>query len=82
MTEAAIAAKLIEALASAADREAGGATGLVSVTIDVLAEQPDAVIETTLVRKTRTLVFMTAEVRSSAGARVITASSVHKVLSA
>ena len=82
MTQSAIAAKLIDALTAAADREAGSATGLVSVTIDVLAENLDGAIETTLVRKTRTLVFMSADARSSAGQRSVTASSVHKVLSA
>lgn len=82
MTPSAIAAKLIDALGLAADREAGGATGLVSVTIDVLAQHPDAAIETTLVRKTRTLVFMSAEARAASGDRVVSASSVHKVLGA
>lgn len=80
MTPSAIAAKLIEALASAADGEAGGPTGLVSVAIEVLTEGAEATIETALVRKTRTLVFMNAEARSETGERIVTASSVHKVL--
>lgn len=80
MTQSAVAAKLIDALSAAADREAGGATGLVSVTIDVLSTQPDARIDVTLVRKTRTLVFMSAEFKSDAGARIASVSSVHKVL--
>lgn len=82
MTQGAIAADLIDALTAAADREAGGPTGLVSVTIDVLAASPEATIQTTLVRKTRTLVFMNADARSKTGERVVAASSLHKVLKA
>lgn len=79
MTDSAIAARMVNALESAADREAGGKTALVSVTLDMLANADAGAIETTLVRKTRTLVFMSAEFRTDAGARIATASSVHKV---
>jgi hypothetical protein len=81
MTDSAIAARIVNALEAAADREAGGQTALVSVTIDMLARADAGTIETALVRKTRTLVFLTAEFRTDAGERIATASSVHKVSS-
>lgn len=82
MTDSAIAARLINALEAAADREVGAQTALVSVTLDMLARANVGAIETTLVRKTRTLVFMSAEFRSDNGERIVAASSVHKVLDA
>lgn len=82
MTDSAIAARLINALESAADREAGAQTALVSVTLDMLARADAGAIEATLVRKTRTLVFMSAEFKSDSGERIVAASSVHKVLGA
>ena len=82
MTQSAIAAKMIDAINAAADREAGAATGLVSVTIDVLGAASDAAVDVKLVRKTRTLVFMRAEALSDTSVRLMTASSVHKVLRA
>ena len=80
MTDSAIAARLINALEAAADREVGAKTALVSVTIDMLARADTGTIETKLVRKTRTLVFMSAEFMSDAGARIANAASVHKVV--
>ncbi|MCA8885289.1 MAG: hypothetical protein KDA35_01630 [Hyphomonadaceae bacterium] len=82
MTDSAIAARIVNALESGADREAGGQTALVSVTIDMLARADAGSIETKLVRKTRTLVFMSAEFHTDAGERIVAASSVHKVLGA
>lgn len=82
MTDSAIAARIVNALEAAADREAGAQTALVSVTIDVLARADAGSIEAKLVRKTRTLVFMSAEFRTDAGERIVTASSVHKVITA
>ena len=79
MTDSAIAVRLINALESAADREAGAKTALVSVTIDMLARADAGAIEVTLTRKTRTLVFLNAEFVTDAGGRVAAASSVHKV---
>jgi hypothetical protein len=79
MTDSAIAARIVNALEAAADREAGK-TALVSVTLDMLARADAGAIETALVRKTRTLVFMTAEFRTDAGERIVAASSVHKVV--
>jgi hypothetical protein len=80
MTDSAIAARLINALEAAANREAGAETALVSVTIDMLARADAGAIETKLVRKTRTLVFMSAEFVNDAGARIANAASVHKVV--
>jgi hypothetical protein len=82
MTDSAIAARIVNALEAGADREAGSQTALVSVTLDMLARADAGSIETTLVRKTRTLVFMSAEYRSDDGARIVAASSVHTVLGA
>lgn len=82
MTDAEIAAQLVSALNAAADREAGAPTALVSVSIDALAPATNGSAEAQLVRKTRTLVFMSAEFRGSAGERIAAASSVHKVLGA
>lgn len=79
MTDSAIAARIVNALEAGADREAGAQTALVSVTLDMLARADTGSIEAKLVRKTRTLVFMSAEYRSDAGARIATASSVHKL---
>jgi acyl-coenzyme A thioesterase PaaI-like protein len=73
-----IAAQLVAALEAAAEREAGK-TALVSVTIDVLKQGAGGGIETHVVRKTRTLVFLSAEL-TNGGQRLVTASSVHKVL--
>ena len=70
-----IAQRLTEALEAAAARE--GASALVSVSIEVIAPGAGA-ISASLIRKTRTLLFISAELRD--GERLIaTASSVHKV---
>jgi hypothetical protein len=82
MTDSAIAARIVNALEAAADREAAARTALVSVNIDMLARADAGAIETALVRKTRTLVFMSAEFRTDGGERIAVASSVHKVLGA
>jgi hypothetical protein len=79
VTDSAIAARLVTALETAADREAEGKTALVSITIDMIAPADAGAITTSLVRKTRTLVFMSAEFVSDARVRIATASSVHKV---
>lgn len=80
MTDSAIATRIVNALEAAADREAGAQTALVSINIDMLARADAGAIVTSLVRKTRTLVFMSAEFRTDAGERIAAASSVHKVL--
>lgn len=82
MTDAQLAALLVDALNTAATREAGAETALVSVNFDMLAPAASGAIEVVLQRKTRTLVFMKAEARNAAGEPIAAASSVHKVLSA
>jgi len=79
VTDSAIAARIVNALEAAADREAESKTALVSVTIDMLAHADAGAITTHVVRKTKTLVFMGAEFVSDAGARMAVASSVHKL---
>jgi hypothetical protein len=81
MTDSAIAVRLINALEATADREAGAKTALVSVTVDMLSRADAGAIEVKLTRKTRTLIFLNADFITGAGARIATASSVHKVLS-
>ena len=80
MTDSAIAARIVNALEAAADREVGAPTALVSVTLDVLKRADAGAIAISVTRKTRTLVFMTAEFRNDGGERIVSASSVHKVL--
>ncbi len=80
MTISAIAARVVNALESAADREAGGKTALVSVTIDMLTQTDAGAVEVRLTRKTKTLVFLNAEFVNERGSRIATAASVHKVL--
>jgi hypothetical protein len=80
VTDSAIAARLINALEAAADREAGAKTALVSVSIEMLSRADAGSVDTHVQRKTRTLVFLSADFTTDAGARVASASSVHKVL--
>ncbi|MGD9815855.1 MAG: hypothetical protein AB7Q23_05710 [Hyphomonadaceae bacterium] len=80
MTASAIAARLINALEATADREAGAKTQLVSVEITWLAAADAGAIVVQLTRKTRTLVFLSAEFATDTGARIASAASVHKVL--
>ena len=82
MTDAQLAALLVDALNAAATREAGVETALVSVNMDMMAPAANGAIEVAVERKTRTLVFMKAEARDAADERIATASSVHKVLTA
>ena len=79
MTEGEIAKRIVDALTTAADRETGARTGLVSVVIERLtALNPDS-LDIQLERKTKTLVFLRAEYTAN-GARAAIAASVHKVL--
>jgi hypothetical protein len=79
MTDSAIAARLINALESAADREAGQKTALVSVTIDMLKHADAGSVSVSVTRKTKSLVFMAAEFVTDTGVRIATANSVHKL---
>ena len=80
MSNAAIAAQLTEALEAAADREAGAQTALVSVEITMVAPASAGAVDVRLTRKTRTLVFMSAEFTSESGARIASAASVHRAV--
>lgn len=75
MSETEVSARLLDAMAGVA---AGAA--LVSVTIDVLQRGAIARVDAMTVRKTRTLVFMSAEATGAAGERLASASAVYKVL--
>jgi hypothetical protein len=79
MTDSAIAARIVNALEAAADREAGAKTALVSFTIDMLARADAGSVSTSLTRKTKSLIFMGAEFVTEAGVRIATANSVHKL---
>jgi hypothetical protein len=81
MTDSAIAVRIVNALESAADREAGAKTALVSVTIEMLARADAGAIETSLTRKTRTLLFLRADFKTDAGVLIASANSVHKLAS-
>ena len=80
MTDTAIAARIINALEAAADREAGAKTALVSVSIDMLTAADAGAVEPRLLRKTRTLVFMAADFTGEGGTKIANANSVHKVV--
>jgi hypothetical protein len=79
MTDSAIAARMLNALEAAADREAGQKTALVSVTIDMLKRADAGSVNVSVTRKTKSLVFMGAEFVTDAGERIAVASSVHKL---
>ena len=81
MTDSAIAVRIINALESTADREAGVKTALVSVSIEMLARADAGSVEVSLTRKTRTLIFLRADFKTDAGALIASASSVHKLAS-
>ena len=74
-----IAQRLVTALEGAALRESGAAAPLVSVNIDVLTHGSAGAVETEVLRKTRTLLFLRATLADGAGAPLATASSVHKL---
>jgi hypothetical protein len=80
MTDSAIAVRIINALESAANSEAGAKTGLVSVNIEMLAPADAGAVDVKTQRKTRTLVFLHADFRAESGAHIASASSVHKIL--
>lgn len=79
MSDADIAARLVDELSRVAAGAAPKA-GLVSVAIDILAPGDVARIDPRIDRQTRTLLFLSADARDAAGARVASASSVHKIL--
>lgn len=79
VSDSALTASLVSALEVAAEQETEVRAALVSVTIEMLRRGDAQAFEASLVRKTRTLVFMRAEARNAAGDVLATASSVHKL---
>ncbi len=79
MNEGALAARFAEALIAAAQEQSGGQSALVSMAMEVIGASEAARVEAGLQRKTRTLLFMHADAFAHDGARIATASSVHKI---
>jgi len=77
MSDAELSARLVEAMSAAASQEAPAT--LVSVTIEVLGQGAAERVEARLVRKTRTLIFMSAEAFAAEGDRLASASAIYKV---
>lgn len=80
MSAAEIAAALIEALEAAAAREAGEPCALASVNVEMLVAPATGEAWVKIERKTRTMMFLSAEYLTEAGERIATAASVHKVI--
>jgi len=78
MSDAELSARLLDAMASAAAQDAR--TALVSLTLEVLDQGELARVDATVVRRTRTLVFMSADAQTSDGKKLAAASAVYKVL--
>ena len=78
MSDVEISARLLDAMAGAAAQDAR--TALVSMTMEVLNQGELARVEAKVVRKTRTLVFMSADAEASDGKKLAAASAVYKVL--
>lgn len=78
MSDAELSARLLDAMAVAAAKDAQ--TALVSLTMEVLNQGDLAHVEAKVVRKTRTLVFMSADAQTSDGKKLAAASAVYKVL--
>ena len=81
MTRAEIAARLTEALTQAAANEAADAV-LISVEVAILADADIGDVRARVNRRTKTLLFMSAELIDGAGVAVATASCVHKLTNA
>lgn len=80
MSAAEVTAALIKALEGAAAREAGGPCTLASVNVEMLAAPATGQARVKIERKTRTMMFLSAEYLTEAGERIATAASVHKVI--
>lgn len=79
MSEADGAAEIVRALGDAARAAAEKDAPLVSVEISWLAAGGVTRVEPCVVRKTRTLLFLSADAFGADGAHVASASSVHRV---
>lgn len=78
MSKEDVAARLISELNALAPKEAAGAD-LVSVELNFLGAGEIARIDVRTERRTRTLAFLVADAFDQTGARVASASSVHKI---
>ncbi len=78
MSAAEIAAALVAKLDETARAE--GSVVLASVAMETLSQEPVARIEASVQRKTRTLIFTAAEAFAANGARVATASAIHRIV--
>jgi hypothetical protein len=78
MNAAEIAAALVAKLDETARAE--GRVVLASVAMETLSQEPVARIEASVQRKTRTLIFTAAEAFAAGGARVATASAIHRLM--
>ena len=79
MNEAALAQRLVAALVDAAARESGGKAKLLSVEINTLAPGGEGEPIVQVTRKTRSLLFLHAELMAADGTRAATAASVHQI---
>ncbi|HRE44857.1 MAG TPA: hypothetical protein PKY87_12940 [Terricaulis sp.] len=79
MTAAEIAAALTEALEAAAARDGAEGAALISMQWELLAAPAAGAAKAEVARKTRTLIFLTAAYLGADGARIATASSVHRL---
>ena len=77
MSASDIAATLVAKLDAIAGSE--GRVILASFAMETLSQAPIARIEAHLQRKTRTLIFTEAEAFAASGARVASASAVHRI---
>jgi len=78
VTNAEIARLLTEALEGAASKDATGAQ-LVMTSIEYVAAPQAGAVTANVARKTRTLLFLEAELRAADGALIARASSVHSI---
>ena len=82
MSNAEIARLMIARLEALAAETAGAGASLVSVAMEKLRDGEVTRVEAKVERKTRTLLFLSAEAFTAAGARIATATSVHRVSAA
>lgn len=76
MTDTEIAARVTEAVLE----KAGPQSELISVNIALLTRAEITSVDVAEDRKTKTLLFLSAEARAGDGALIATAASVHKIL--
>jgi hypothetical protein len=80
MSEAVVSQRLVDALAQVAANEAGAPAPLVSVSIEFISGNGGApLIDVIVERKTRTLLFLSANATAADGQRLAAATSVHRI---